>query len=88
MSDFYTTTDNRIVVRSNPTIKFQNGMTLWLGDEGESVELSHHDWKIIEEINALVLLIGATSVQHVIKPEVDAALNRTWWGRFYNLFWR
>jgi hypothetical protein len=84
MSNIFTSTDSRLVVKTNPAITFQSGMTLWLGKEGESVEISSHDWEIIKHIGALTSRIGKIPDSFYVTKAVESALSKTWWGKLYN----
>ena len=39
MSELKISTDHNMVVQTDPTIAFSNGMVLWLGEKGEKIGL-------------------------------------------------
>lgn len=57
MSDMFQN-NNNIVVKTNPTVQFRNGMTLWLAKPGESFELTQYDWDLIQRIDQLAMMLG------------------------------
>lgn len=67
---FYSTADSNIIVKSNPTITFDNGMVLWLAKEGETFELSSYDWAKIQQINAMVRSLGIFKDRYLTQEEI------------------
>ena len=67
---FYNTTDSNIIVKTNPTITFDNGMVLWLAKEGETFELSSYDWSKIQQINAMVRSLGIFKDRYLTQEEI------------------
>jgi len=61
---------NNLIVNTNPTIQFDNGMVLWLGNEGESVEVSTYDWQMILAARPYINQIGLIKDRYVDNPKV------------------
>lgn len=47
-----------IMVESNPTITFSNGMVLWLAEKGETVEINQYDWDLLQQADRYIKHIG------------------------------
>lgn len=47
-----------LLVQTNPTITFSNGMVLWLAEKGETVELTQTDWNLLVKANSYIQGVG------------------------------
>lgn len=81
MSEFTLSTNANITVDCNPTITFSNGMTLWLGEPGEQVELSDYDMKLIFQADAYIRNIGRYRYSSRTKTETatPSIEKKPWW---------
>lgn len=57
MSGIFQSNDN-LTIKTDPTVQFRNGMTLWLAKPGESFELNQYDWDLIQRIDKLAAMLG------------------------------
>lgn len=81
-SIFITNSSINIVVKSNPTITFDNGMVLWLGKEGETFELSTYDWNKILQINAMIRTLGIYKDRYLTDTEIKQKEEQTFSFKF------
>ena len=85
MSEFTISTNHNIVVETNPTITFSNGMVLWLGEKGETITMTDYDMELIYQADAYIRSIGKyrySSRTETVKAEPSVEKN-PWWK-----FWR
>lgn len=79
--NFNFTSDSSIVVQTDPTITFENGMTLWLGKKGETVQITQYDWDCLNAMAPYVNQLGRFHSGHVethiIKPRIIKAKAKT-----------
>lgn len=47
-----------IIVQTDPTVTFNNGMTLWLADKGQTVEINQYDWDLLQQADRYIKHIG------------------------------
>ena len=50
--------NDKLAVKSDPTVQFSNGMTLWLAKEGETYEITQYDWDLLHRIDNLASMLG------------------------------
>ena len=58
MSKFTITNNSNLVVQTDPTITFSNGMVLWLAEKGETVEINQYDWDLLQHADRYIKNIG------------------------------
>ena len=47
-----------LLVQTDPTITFGNGMVVWLAEKGETVELTQSDWNLLVKANSYIQYVG------------------------------
>lgn len=81
MTEFKISTNHNIVVQTNPTITFSNGMVLWLGEKGETVTMTDYDMELIYRADGLISQIGKYRYSSRTKTETATPLieKKPWW---------
>jgi hypothetical protein len=87
MSELKISTEHNMVVQTDPTIGFSNGMVLWLGEKGETVTLTDYDMELIYRADGLISQIGMYRYSSRTKTEkakpTPSIEKKPWWR-----FWR
>ena len=85
MNEFTISTNHNIVVQTNPTITFSNGMVLWLGEKGEQVELTDYDMELIYRADRLISQIGKYRYSSRTKTETASpSIEKKPWWKFWS----
>ena len=58
MNEYTIYNNSNLVVQTDPTITFSNGMTLWLAKKGEIVEINQFDWDLLQAADQYIKRIG------------------------------
>lgn len=85
MNEFTVADTSKYVVQTNPTITFSNGMVLWLGEKGETVNMTDYDMELIYRADRLISQIGKYRYSSRTKTETaePTTEKKPWWR-----FWR
>lgn len=86
---FTTNSNSNLIVQSNPTIQFNNGMVLWLAKKGETYELKPGEWELITQMNQLASTMSSLHRFKYIPmtdAEVEKAVKEGFWRAITNWF--
>jgi hypothetical protein len=87
VNEFTVADTSKYVVQTNPTITFSNGMVLWLGEKGETVNMTDYDMELIYRADRLISQIGKYRYSSRTKTETATPTpsyrKKPWWR-----FWR
>ena len=64
MNNFTIFDSSKLIIQTNPTVTFRNGMTLWLAKPGETFEITECDWHLIQRIDNLANHLGRYQYPH------------------------
>lgn len=72
MSEFTITNSSNLIVQTDPTITFSNGMVLWLAEKGETVEINQYDWDLLQHADRYIKHIGNYRYAPAVKETIVA----------------
>ena len=68
MSEYTFFDNSHLLVKTNPTITFSNGMVLWLAEKGETVKIDQYDWYMLNQADRYIRQVGKNREPVIAKP--------------------